>query len=187
MSVPLLTPIIGAIEAGITALAPIASVVAPVAQIGGTVLRARATQASAEAANQAAKYNARILEKNVEVSDAAAEEALKLGTREENITRAQGRRLKGEQRAAISTSGALVDSGSTADVLASTERLTDVDALTIRENALKRAKGFTRQGTSFAQQADLSRFGIVDPSAAVSSTLLTGTGRLATRFSKGRS
>ncbi len=148
------------------------------------VLGAQAAGAQAEAANAAAEFNARTLEENAAIADVAATEELRLGGKEENILRDQAQQFKGQQRAVFSTSGALVGSGSTLDVLAGTDRITEIDALTIRENALKRARTLTQRGTGFLRRATLSRLGKVDAGVIASTTLLTGAGRLVTNLSK---
>ncbi len=156
----------------------------PLFQIGAVLFQTVAAQAQAEAANAATEFNARILEENAAIADVAAAEELGIGVKEENILRFQSRQFKGKQRAVFATSGALVDSGSTLDVLAGTERITEIDALTIRENALKRARTLTQRGTGFLKRATLSRLGKVDPGVVATTTLLTGTSRLITQFSQ---
>ena len=145
-------------------------IIGTVVQLASTVLGAQAAQSQAEAANAAAEFNARTLEENAAIADVAATEELRLGGKEENLLRAQSQQFKGKQRAVFSTSGALVGSGSTLDVLAGTDRITEIDALTIRENALKRARTLTQRGTGFKRQATFSRLGKVDPGVAARTT-----------------
>lgn len=181
-----ITAAISAATAAVAVAVAIAAPVAAIAGIVGVVQGAQATQASADAANAAAAYNARILDENAALADVAAEETLELGVKEENLLRAQTRQFKGRQRAAFATSGALVGSGSTLDVLAGTERISEIDALTIRENALKKARAITRRGTGFKSRAELARAGTVDARAVGATSLLTGIGRLAQNFSTRR-
>lgn len=181
--------IIGAVQAGIAATAAAAPLIGAAGTglaVVGTFQQAEAAKKAAEAANTAAEYNARILEENAKRADIVAAEELEVGEKRENLLRAEARVLKGKQRSAFAASGVLVDSGSTLDILTGTDRITEVDALTIRENALKRAKGVTREGTGFLSQADLSRAGKVNPGSLASTSLLTGLGKLALNFSRSR-
>lgn len=82
-----------------------------------------------------------------------ANEAKRLGEKEEKEHRKDIERLKGAQRAAFGASGATVDIGSPEDVLADTAYQGEKDALTIRHNAALQAWGYQSQANLYKSQA----------------------------------
>lgn len=108
---------------------------------------------------------------NKSFADYKAQDAL---TRGENAIAAHGmavKKLLGSQRTALAAQGIDLTSGSAADTLESTKYLSNLDVLTIKNNAAKEAFGYEVQGMNaelqgnFAQQAGYN---------AANNTLLTG-------------
>lgn len=132
-----------------------------------------------KAANSAAEYNAQLQKRNADVADMQAKDAIQRGEVEEKQFRLNVSKLKGQQRAGFGASGAVVDSGSSLDVLKDTAEFGELDALTIRHNAAVEAWGFKNQAANFTGQADLSRLQKRSAGFAAGSTLITGAGQVA--------
>ena len=148
----------------------------------GTGVSAYAANQEVKAANKAAEYNAQIQERNAQIADIQAKDAEARGAVEEKQYRLKLQQLQGSQRAAAAGSGVLVDVGSPFDVLNDTVSYGELDALTIRRNAAVEAWGYRNQGVDYRQQANLSRSQKGSAALATTSTLLTGTSRLASQF-----
>lgn len=165
---------------GVETLA-IASIVSTVV---GTGLSAVGQVQQSQAQNASFKYQAAVARNNQIIANRMAEDARKRGELEANIQRQKSRQLQGAQRAALASSGVLVDQDTAADVVADTAALGELDALTIRSNAEREALGFEAQGMNFASEAGLAQSKI-DPSGGLiraGSTLLTGLGSVASKW-----
>lgn len=92
------------------------------------------TLALAEAERELLKVNERI-------SNLRAEDAKKRGKEAESIKRQKGKQVVGEQRAAAAASGIRADVGSARELQEEAKDVTEVDATTIRINALRGAFG----------------------------------------------
>ncbi len=103
--------------------------------VGGAVT-AYGQKQEGKAAEQVAEYNAKLDERE-------AQDALNRGQIEENKHRRIVAAQKGQQRAQFGASGIELDSGSVSDILAETEMLGEMDALTIRGNARREAQRLT--------------------------------------------
>lgn len=85
---------------------------------------------------------------------AQSEEAA--GSANETTVRMRGEQVKGQQVAAIGANN-LQQSGTPAQVVASTAAINELDALTTRNNAARRAWGFRVQESSDLQQASFAK------------------------------
>lgn len=104
---------------------------------------------------QAGRYQAEVAKKNQQLGREAASDAILRGQVEEDVTRQKGFRLKGAQRAAFGASGVDVATGSPLDVLADTAGLSELDAVTIRNNAAREAWGYENQAMNLRLRGDL--------------------------------
>jgi hypothetical protein len=95
----------------------------------------------ADAIKEAAAYQAKIQEINAIASKQQAADALFRGEESANAYRGQVRKLEGEQRAGFAASGVDVSSGSAAKALADTAEFGELDAITIKRNAIREAHG----------------------------------------------
>ena len=148
----------------------------PPAIVLGVTLAATAVAAygqvqSAKATEQAAEHNAKLAESN-----AIKEE---LESREERRrTRAQGKKLKGRQRAAIAKSG-VTEEGS--PLLAMAENATNIEL-----NIADQARSSGVRADNFRGQAEVSRFEGKSQATALrtqaGATLLSGASRGASQF-----
>ena len=159
MCLPAFVPLAAAIGAAAT------SSVAPTVLAGaGLAATAIGGVTSVLAANEAAEFNA-------EASDLQAADAIARGQLEESTFRAGVSQEIGAARASFGASGVRVESGSPAEALASQVTIGNLDAMTIRRNALREAGAFRTAG-------ELSRSSITSPLLGVGGSLLTGASEL---------
>ncbi|QCW21971.1 hypothetical protein JessAGP_041c [Caulobacter phage Jess A] len=107
-----------------------------VAQGNASIIEA---QGNAQAATSG--INARYL-------DILADQTLEAGNQQERQSRAQYAGLKSTQRAGFASSGVTLDEGSALRVISDTDYLSDVDAATIKTNALRQALGYKLQAVN---------------------------------------
>ena len=89
-----------------------------------------------------------------------AEDAAQRGRREEELVRARISRIKSMQRTAFAVSNAVVDFGSSLDVLEDTTYYGELDALNTRANAAREVWNYqTQQGQAAAQSDSLAQQG----------------------------
>lgn len=154
--------------------------------IAGLVMSAAATATAAYASyenqksqNAANDYNAAMLRRNAEVTDLQAQQTVEQGKVEEEAQRKKVQAVIGSQRAAASSSGLLVDSGTTQAVTEDTAGFGELDALTIRSNAQRAAWGIKNQGADYTAQSNLVSMKNSSPVMAAAPSLLAGGSSLA--------
>lgn len=132
---------------------PIAALAISVIGVGVSVYgQIQAGKARKEQAYQEAE----VARKNAVIAKQNAKEAREAGHREEARQRLKTSQLIGKQRAAIGANGVLVDSGSSLDVQLDTAMMGELDALTIRRNAERKAVNYERQSEGLYDQAGYS-------------------------------
>lgn len=136
----------------------------------GTAMAAYGTYQQAEAAKDSAEYNAT-------VSEYAAQDAEARGRQEAMKARQQAAQLRGTQRATMAARGLDLGEGTPLSLLEQTDYFTEVDQATIRNNADKEAWAKRVQGTGFRNEADS-----INPGFSAMTTLLTGTGNVASQW-----
>jgi hypothetical protein len=104
-------------------------------------------------------------------SNLQADDAIARGEIDAQNAGTQARQFKGAQKSAIAASGVAVDSGSAADLLAETDKMSTLDILQIKNNAAREAFGYRSQGANYANQADITRR---TGKSVAANTLLTG-------------
>lgn len=136
----------------------------------GTGLQALGSFGTATATKGAAEFNAAS-------SLNQASDAITRGNKEVVRARMRTKSLKGKQRAAMAANGVALDEGTALDIIASTDVLSEMDELTIIENAEREAKGFrTRAALSRATAENIS------PLLAGAAPLLSGAGQVASKW-----
>lgn len=127
---------------------------------------------TAKAARDIAQFNAR-------VAELQAEDARRRGVEVAALTRGKTKRLRGSQRAALAAQGIDIQTGSAADIQAETEDIGELDAITVKNNAMREAFGFETKATSERLRGELAfRAG----TSAATETFLTGGVRSAKFF-----
>jgi len=108
----------------------------------GAGLSAYSAYSQASAANRAAKFNA-------QAAESEAAQTLEQGQKEEAKKRLETRQLIGAQRAALAASGADVGAGTAIDIQTGSQKIGDMDAMTIRQNALNRSNSLRTQAQAY--------------------------------------
>ena len=109
---------------------------------GGTALDVFGKVKAGNAAKRAGKEAQDLEEFNARVAEDQAEDAIRRGVDEEQQLRGLIRQTIGAQKAGFAAGNIDVGSGSAVDVQADAAYLGELDALTIRENAAREAKGY---------------------------------------------
>lgn len=131
-----------------------------------------------QAQNKAAEYNARLSERQADISRMKAADARKRGERNEQEHRMQVSQLEGAQRAGFAASGVSVGSGSVIDTLADTNYFGEMDALDIRHAAQMEAWEYENQASAYTADAANQRTTKGSPGLAATTSILSSAGPL---------
>lgn len=99
---------------------------------------------------------------NADLLEVQAQDTLEAGNQAERQSRAAYSSLKGSQRARMAANGATLDEGSNLRIQSDTDYLSDVDADTIKTNAMKAAFGYR---VSAVQERTTAAFASLDGQA----------------------
>jgi hypothetical protein len=125
-----------------------------------------------------------IAEINSRMSETTAQSTLLAGQREEQKSRIATANLKGTQRASLAANGVDLGVGSAENILTTTDVMGEIDANTIKDNAIRSAWGYRTQAVNYQSQARSSRAasGAISPESAMASTLIGGAGQVASSW-----
>lgn len=165
-------------------LADTLQTVSTVSTIIGSGLQAYGSYKEADASKEAAQYNAAAYEQNKQFAEFQAQDAINRGRQGENRARLATRVMLGAQRARMAANGIKLDKGSALDIQMDTAMMGELDAATIRENALREAAGYRNQGMNFAAQANLTRAAgdNISPFLAAVPSVISGAGSVADKW-----
>jgi len=124
--------------------------------IGG-IMSGRAQKKAGEAQKRAAYAQADLADYNAAVADLQASDALERGRIEEARFRKTVEAVIGAQRAGTAAGNIDVGFGSAVDIQADATLLGELDALTIRSNAMREAWGQRVHAADLRTRADISR------------------------------
>lgn len=93
---------------------------------------------------------------NAKLSEFQAQDTLEQGNQAERMSRGAYAQVKGQQRAALAANGVALDEGSALRIQADTDYASDVDASTIRANAVKAALGYRIQAANETMSAKMA-------------------------------
>lgn len=113
---------------------------------------------------------------NQKLAYVAADDALARGGKEAAKIRGNGTQLASAQSVAYANSGVDGTVGTAANVQADSRAMSELDALTVQNNAAREAWGFKRYGLKYGQQAQLEAARASNKQAA---TILGGVGKVA--------
>lgn len=134
-------------------------------------------QKESQAQLAAGAFKATILEDNAKIAEMQGTDAIARGGVEEAKARLETGATLGKQTTGFASAGVRTDTGgSVADVAATTAGIGELNAQTIRGNAIRTAWGFQTEGRNLRQQAQLARMGAQYASDAA---LITGYTRAA--------
>lgn len=125
--------------------------------VAGQIRAGRAAKRAGEAEQRAAESEAGLLDYNADVAELQAKDAIERGAEEESRFRQTIRGTIGAQRAGIAAGNVDVGFGSSADVQADAAFLGELDALTIRNNAMREAWGYKVQAVDIRKRAEITR------------------------------
>lgn len=153
------------------------SIFGAASQAIGTFYAAKSQQDNLKFQAEMAKINARMAETQAqhimdEAQAAIGQVGLKAG------------KIKGAQRAALAASGVQLGIGSAKEVVASTDIMKEVDALTINANAVRAAGAARMQGANYAAQGAMAQASAstISPYLMAGTSLLTGAGQVASSY-----
>lgn len=106
---------------------------------------------------QAGETQADIANVNAKQAEQQAADAASIGAVEEERYRRQVAALQGRQRAAFAGNGVDFTSGTPLGVLTETAKTGELDALTIRTNAMRQAWGYKAQAANYRAEGALAR------------------------------
>lgn len=130
------------------------------------------------------RFNEQQYRENVQFAEREARDAVKRGSVTERRARIATRQLVGTQRARIAANNIRVDSGSAKRVQMDAAMLGELDALTIRENAAREARGLLQEARNFGSQAAMAGRAAddVSPFLSAAPTILTGASTVADQW-----
>lgn len=123
----------------------------------GAALSATGSVMGGISADQQGHYAAKIADQNAKMDHLSSRDALERGRIEEQRQYRHNARAMGAQRVAIAANGIELDFGTAADLQTDTARAGWEDAQTIRENAVREAKGFEISAWNHTAQASADR------------------------------
>lgn len=138
----------------------------------------------AQAANQAAEWNAGILENRASNQDLLSRDALRRGKSAAAVRRLQSRQARAETRSGYASSGVNVNTGSAADVVADMAAWQEYDRQQIVANSEREAWGYASEADSLRQQAAMTKATKQNPWLAAGTTALTGGTQLWNTYSR---
>ena len=165
--------------------------VAVVSSVASAAMQGVQSAQNADAAKQAADYNAQVANNNATIASQQRSSALQQGEVEaQNAMRKQAQMI-GDQRAEMSANGIDLTQGSAQDILASTKFLGGIDVNTIQSNAARQAWGYSVQGMNDKSAANLEtwRANSINPSQigamSAGTSILSSIGSAATSYAAG--
>lgn len=127
---------------------------------------------------------ANLADTSARVSESAAQATLLTGQREEQKSMLATASLKSAQRVGMAANGVDLGEGSPLNVLTTTDTMGQIDANTIKANAIKSAWGYRMQGVNQTNQANMSRAAAdaINPTQSAISSLLGSAGSVASSW-----
>lgn len=132
---------------------------------------------------QQGKAQRHISKANERMYEMQARDALNRGHEAEGISRQKTKKLIGRQRVSLAAQGIRLDSGSALDVQMEAGDIGELDALTIKNNALREAFGFQSEARNTSMQGRLAYQGAKNDAMT---TLLTGGIRAVDYYQRGK-
>lgn len=162
----------------------------PVAAAGvmgvGAVAGAAGTYQSSRAEQKGSYVQEEIANRNANLEEMRAKDALVRGQIAEGQQRTREEQLIGTQRATFASRGLSSNEGSALNILDTTRHMSDVDIGTIRDNASKEAWALRQSATNYRQNAELwkERGDNTNPRMNAFLSLMGGGGNVAANWYK---
>ena len=147
-------------------------------QAAGAAMGTVGSYYSAQNTKSNLQMQANLADTNAQIAELGAQSALAQGAKEEQRSRLQTTALKKSQRVAMAANGVDLGQGSAAEILTSTDLMGDIDANTIKANAVRNAWGYRTQATNYQNQALMNRASAssISPMGGAVSSLLGSAG-----------
>lgn len=154
------------------------------ASVAGALNSAVGSYFAAQGQKTALELQAKMAQINAKISEGQARDALLRGERTEQASRLKAAQVKSAQRAAIAANGIDLGSETAVALQTSTDVLSELDANTIKANALRDAWGFRMEAVGLRGQADVTRATAsgINPFLSAAGTLLTEGARVGSQF-----
>ena len=145
-----------------------------IGQIGGGVTSAIGSYYSASANRAALKSQAAVADVNARIAELGAQSALNQGQHQVGALTLEAGQLKSSQRAAMAANGIDLGVGNAVEVQATTDLMKEIDANTLKANAVRSAWGYRTQGVNFQNEALMKRAtaGAISPFGSAAGSLL---------------
>jgi hypothetical protein len=156
--------------------------------VGGAAFQAVGAMNQAEAQKNAYEYQAQIARNNATIQQQNAKLAMEQGVTEEQNQRLKVASMLGDQRASMAANGLDLGEGTATDLLATTEFMGNRDALTIRDNASRKAWAYRVQGQNFLDDAAFksATAGGINPLMAGATSLMGSATSFSDTWSKAK-
>jgi hypothetical protein len=145
------------------------------ASAGSTFIGSRK---AAKGVERAGAHEQAMAEQNALFAEQQAEDALMRGKEAVSRHRMDVRRFAGSQRARLAAQGIDIGVGTAADILGETSYFGELDAITLKNNALREAWGYRAQATNYRNQGGFAGLSARTQAASLRnqgwSALLTG-------------
>lgn len=157
------------------------------AQGAGAIFSAMGASSAAKGQKNALNAQAALEDTNAKISEMNAESELLAGQREEQKSRLQTASIKGTQKTNIAANGIALDNDPTStanNILTTTDVMGEIDANTIRANAISSAWGYRIEGVNHTNNALLARAGAsaISPTKAAFTSLLGSATSMGTNY-----
>lgn len=120
-------------------------------------IMALGTGMSAYGQTRSGKETKGIYDRNAQLAELQAQDAIERGQVEETKSRRQTEQVIGRQRVSLAAQGVDINKGSALDVQADAAYLGELDALTIRNNAAKEAWGYRVQAQDYRYRGKVAQ------------------------------
>lgn len=124
-------------------------------QIGAMAFSAIGSMNQAEAQQNQYNYQAQVARNNATMAGYQAKEAIRQGQIEEQNQRLKTAAMYGDQRAQLAANGLDLGEGTATELLTTTKYMGERDALTIRDNASRKAWAAQVQEQGFTDEASM--------------------------------
>lgn len=157
---------------------------APYLQYAGMALSAYSSLKGSQATKDAYGMQAGNSERNAQVAEWQAQDAVRRGAVSASDQRIKNNQLKGSQRARMAANGVDLGQGSALQILADTDYFGELDSGRIKDNAAKEAWAIRQQAAGYNADAALlqSRSDSESPWLAAGTSLLTSAGKVASNW-----
>lgn len=139
---------------------------------------------SATSQKSSLNLQASLADINARTAESTAQSALLAGERQEQNVRLKTAQLKSKQSVALAANGVDLGAGSAVRTLTDTDTMGDIDANTVKANAVRAAWGYRSQATNYENSAIQARSaaGAVSPMMAGATSLLGGATQVASSW-----